>query len=357
MRILLIAPFNPGPRRGSFFYGIQNYLANGFTRNGHLVVTLDERPRIKQALGIRRIGQRLMHGRVLETVRELRPDLICMHNSVLTGAHTVQQVRQELPDCRVATVWHDPLGASGKDRFCELLETSDFGFATTGGARLAAFAGKCPVAFIPNPIDVSVHNLTAYAARDKTADVFCAFRKGGKTDRFGLIDDLQRLKPNLRYAIYGRNKQNLIYGDAYYRVLDQAKVGLNINRYEGDLYASDRLAQYLGNGLLVASRRCSGYAQYFGDDEMIFFDGAEDLGEQIERVVADDRRWRLMAERGRAKALALMSETRVADFMVRMTLGLGPSKDWPFPNHIFLNPSEATPEPSQRSARPGAPAN
>jgi hypothetical protein len=117
-------------------------------------------------------------------------------------------------------------------------------------------------------------------------------------------------------------------------------VGLNVNRYEGDLYASDRLAQYLGNGLLVASRRCSGYSQYFGDDEMIFFDGAPDLGEQIERVVADDRRWRLMAERGRAKAISLMSETRVADFIVRMTIGLGPSKDWPFPNHIFQHPAK-----------------
>lgn len=335
MRILLIAPLNPGPRSGSFFYGIQNYLANGFTRNGHLVVTLDERPRIKQALRVRRIGQRLMHSRMLETVRELHPDLICMHNSVLVSAHTVEQVRQELPHCRVAAVWHDPLGAAGADRFGQLLDSADFGFATMGGPPLARFAGKCPVAFIPNPIDASVHNLTAYATRDKTADVFCALRKGGKTDRFGLIDELQRLKPNLSYAIYGRNKQNLIYGDAYYRVLDQAKVGLNINRYEGGLYASDRLAQYLGNGLLVASRRCSGYSQYFSDDEMIFFDGASDLGEQIERVVADDRRWRLMAERGRAKALGLMSETRVADFIVRMTIGLGPSKDWPFPNHIF----------------------
>ncbi len=340
MRILLIAPLNPGPRSGSFFYGIQNYLGNGFTRNGHLVLTLDERRCLKQALSVQRIGQRLMHSRVLETVRELHPDLICLHRSVLVSTHTVEQVRQELPHCRVAVVWHDPLGARGAGRFRELLDSADFGFATTGGPLLEGFAGNCPVAFIPNPIDVSIHNLTAYATQEKTADVFCALRKGGTADRFGLIDELQRLKPNLSYAIYGRNKQNLIYGDAYYRVLDQAKVGLNVNRYEGDLYASDRLAQYLGNGLLVASRRCSGYSQYFGDDEMIFFDGAPDLGEQIERVVADDRRWRLMAERGRAKAISLMSETRVADFIVRMTIGLGPSKDWPFPNHIFQHPAK-----------------
>jgi Glycosyl transferases group 1 len=343
MRILLIAPLNPGPRRGSFFYRIQNTFANGFTRNGHFVLAFDERPYVKWSMGSRAIGERLVHARIIETARELRPDLICLHKSVLTGVRTLHEIRELQPRCRVAVVWHDSIVDKGAaTRFGELLESADFGFATTGGSALAAFTPKCPVAFIPNPIDLSVNNVTAYATPEKNADVFCALRSTGRAARFDLIDQLQALKPHLRYAIYGRNNQNLLYGDAYFRAIDGAKVGLNISKYEGGLYASHRMAQYLGNGLLVATYRRSGYTDYFDDEEMIFFDTAADLAERIEDAISDDKRWRLMAERGRAKAISLMNEARVADFVVRMTLGLGVPKDWPFSDHIFLQSAKAT---------------
>jgi len=45
-----------------------------------------------------------------------------------------------------------------------------------------------------------------------------------------------------------------------------------------------------------------------------------------------------MAERGHRKALSLMSETKVTDFIARMTMGQGAPVDWTFADQIFAAP-------------------
>ena len=226
-------------------------------------------------------------------------------------------------------------------RFGKGLGGADFAFSTTGGSTLAKFASNCPVAFIPNLVDTSIDNARAFAESDKSTDVFCACTDTGPADRWGLIDELQRQRPALRYALYGRNKQNQIMGDFLFQAIKLAKVGLNVNRFEGDLYASDRMALYIGNGLLLATYRRSGFTRYFDENEMIFFDGAADLGEQIERAVSDDKIWRAMAERGYRKAVAIMDVTKVTNFIARMTMGHGPPEGWVFSNEIYVAPMRA----------------
>lgn len=58
-------------------------------------------------------------------------------------------------------------------------------------------------------------------------------------------------------------------------------------RFEGELYSLGRMVQYLGLSLLFVTYRCSRFSSYFGDSDMIFFDSAADLGEQIEPAVAE----------------------------------------------------------------------
>jgi hypothetical protein len=241
-----------------------------------------------------------------------------------------------LPHTRIAVVYYDSLFyPESAARFRRFVEVADFAFATTAGTSLARFADACPVAFIPNPIDLSIDNVSAFAVGSKSIDVFCAAGMSGEARRWDLIDELVRLKPALRYALYGRDKRNRLYGDAYYRAISASKVGLNLNREEGDLYASDRMAQYLGNGILLATSRRSGYQAYFGDDEMLFFDDGEELADRVGWAVSSDRRWRRMAERARANATTTMGGELVTDFILRMTLGLGAPKSWKFGNEVY----------------------
>jgi len=337
MRVLLVTPEDRSARTAWFFYAFHNHLLNGFTRGGHFVVTMRERETFQEALGVKPLAKWLANRRLRELAKEFHPDLLCLHMSYLITGDTLRAIKREFPHCRVAVTWYDAIQSAFEvQRFEKALEIADFAFVTTGGADLARFSGHCPLAFIPNPVDVSIFNVRAYAGPEKTWDVFCALRKRGRTDRWGLIDELMRLKPNLAYGIFGRDKQNLLYGSAYVQAIARSKVGLNLNKVGGDLYSSDRMAQFLGSGLLVATHRGSGYARYFDEREMIFFDDAADLAEKIERAVSDDKRWREMAERGRAKALEIMGETRITDFIMSMVMGLGVPSDWPYADHVFL---------------------
>jgi hypothetical protein len=340
MRVLLVAPFNSRKFRSRRFDFFGRRLANGFIRNGHFVVNFSDRDSVKTALGIRSLGARLAGHRLLEMAEHIRPDLLCLHTFDLISINTVRRVKQKLPGCRVAVVYCDTLLDPAKARlFRQSLEAADFGFATTAGRSLAGTAKRCPVAFIPNLVDTSIDNAGAFAHQDKTSDVFCCCGNTGPADRWRLIDELRRQRPGLRYVLHGRDKRNQISGEIYFKAMQTTKIGLNVNQLEGDLYSSDRMAQYLGNGLLLASYRRSGFSRCFDDGEMIFFDDVVELGEKIERAACDDVLWRSMAERGHRKAVALMSGLRVTDFIMRMTFEEGPPKDWQFCDQIYASTS------------------
>ncbi len=342
MRVLLVTPEDRSARTAWFFYAFHNHLANGFTRGGHLVITMRERETLQEAFGVKPLAKRLANWRLRELAKEFRPDIICLHMSYLITGDTLRGIKREIPHCRVVMTWYDALvSAIQVQRFERALENADFAFVTTGGTRLAQFSGRCPLAFIPNPVDSSIFSVQAYTEPEKVWDVFCALRKRGRSDRYELIDDLIRIKPNLSYGIFGRDKQNLVYGNAYVQAIARSKVGLNLNKFEGgdDLYTSDRMAHYLSSGVLVATYRGSGYERYFDESEMIFFESTSDLAEQIERAISDDERWRVMAERGSAKALTLMDGTRITNFIISMVTGDGPPSDWPYAEHIFLEKS------------------
>jgi hypothetical protein len=336
MRILLVAPFNTAKYRGRRFDFFGRRLANGFIRNGHFVVNFSDRDSVRNALGIRAIGEPIARYRLIEIASYMRPDLICLHTFDIISPETIRRIKKILPNCRVAPVYCDalldPVRAANFSRW---LPDADFAFATSGGDCLSPLSKYCPVAFIPNPIDLSVDMGKAFAEPANSFDVFCGAGINGIAKRWGLIDELTRLKPHLKYSLHGRGKQNRLWGDDYIRAIIGSKIGLNVNQYEGDLYASDRMAQYLGNGLLLATYRIAGFQRYFGGDEMIFFDSAMDLGEQIEHVIADDRKWRAMAERAYKKAIVMMNIERVTEFIVRMTMGEGPQQDWAFMEEIY----------------------
>jgi Glycosyl transferases group 1 len=344
-RVLIVGPtlsFKPNygwwvsSRSGLMFYAFGYRLANGFVRNGCFVLTVSDRDSRNLMFNWRAAGVWHANRQLLHVARELQPDLLLLHHCDLISPETVARVRKAVPRCRVAAVFYDDLsGPREEDRFRGFLTSADFGFATTGGATLAKFADVCPVAFIPNPVDLSMDNTIAYSVSQKTIDVFTAMGGTGEANRWEAIDVLTRLKPNLRYALHGRSNHERLLGDAYYQQISRSKVGLNLSRSEGDLYASDRMAQFLGNGLLLTTDCRSGYDAYFNDEEMIFFSDIEELGDKIEWAVADDTRWRAMAERGRAKALATMEGRLVADFIMRMTFGLGEPDGWQFSSEIY----------------------
>lgn len=337
MRILLVSPGNNRKYGGGFYYSFNRRLMNGFIRAGHFVYPYSDRDTADYALGLRPLGRRIANRRLLEIGRELQPDVVVLLLSYLIDRETVAEMRQSVPGLKVAAVCIDDIGHDNPaGQFRRLMLEADAGFATTGGEILKRFAGDIPVAFIPNPVDLSIDCEVSADAQAHEFDVFFAGHQPGVDRRWDFVAGLRaKVRQGVRFGVFGRHRDDVLSGAEYVRALGRAKIGLNLNRRDGDLYASDRMAQFLGNGLLLATPRASGYGDYFDEDQMMFFDDGADLAAQIDRALADDVIWRARARAGRARALSIMGETAVARFMLNIVKGENPDRDWAFGKHIY----------------------
>ena len=344
MRILLVSPGNNRKYGGGFYYAFHRKLMNGFIRNGHFVYQYSDRDTADYAMGLRQLGARLANKRLIEIAAELKPSLLVLLQSHMVTPQTVRIIRKVAPGVRTAAISIDDISdATPAGQFRHLLQEADFGFATTGGRTLESFGQQRPMAFIPNPVDLSIDAQTAFDAKTHKYDLIFAGHQPMIDPRWAFIRDVaDRLPTPTRCGIFGRRQQRQLSGSAYVDALGASKIGLNLNRRDGDLYASDRMAQLLGNGLLLATHRASGYDQVFADDEMLFYTGVDDLAAGIERVLGAGEPWREMARAGRQKAIATMSETVVARFMVDMIVGASPPSDWAFTDHVFTAVRQAT---------------
>lgn len=334
MRILLVGPGSNRKFGDRFYYSYSRRLLNGFVRNGHFVLHVSDRDLADYALGLRTIGALYANRRLREIAASLQPDLLLLVHADIVTDETVAAIRAANPATRVAVAEFDALaveGGSGMTRLARMARLADAAFATTGGDALAAVTGAVPGFFIPNPVDISMDDLKAYEG-EPSNDIFFAGQQGGKGLQWQRALALREKAPELRYAYYGMGKQNGLWGRAYVEALGSCRIGLNLNRAEGGCYASDRMAQYLGNGLLLATDRASGYGAYFTEDEMLLFAGIDDLAEQCRRAAADVSGWRRRAERGRDKALRTMANTVVCEFLARVTMGESPPAGWIFPH-------------------------
>ena len=160
-RVLIVGPrfsFKPSfgvwpdSRSGLMFYSFAHRLANGFTRNGHFVFSLDDRDCRKQTLGLRRPAAWLADRRLLQVAHELRPDLICLQHCDLISPDTIHQIRELLPQTRVAVVYYDNIfQPASAARFRRFLEAADFAFATTAGRLAGRVRRRLPGRLHPQP--------------------------------------------------------------------------------------------------------------------------------------------------------------------------------------------------------------
>jgi hypothetical protein len=330
MRILLVGPGINGKYGDRFYYSYSRRIANGLILNGHFVFHVSDRDIADYFLKLRKIGALYANRRIVQIAKSLQPQLLLLLHADLITENTVTSIRRFSPECRIAVVDFDSLAYEHPvARFRRMLSFCDVGFATTGGVTLKAAAMGRPAHFIPNPVDTSMDDQMAYSGTTRF-DVFFAAQKRKTNHQWQRALRLQELAPALRYSYNGSEKRNGLWGFEFVSSLASAKIGLNLNAVEGDYYASDRMAQYLGNGLLLATDRKSGYDRLFSDDEMIFFSSCEELAEKCQACIAAGDDWRRRAEKSRTKALSIMSNRAVAEFIVNVACKDRVPEGWAF---------------------------
>ena len=254
-------------------HSIQLKLSNGLTRLGHLVLNFADRDvaRAKSWTGSRKFGRRAVNAALLAFCRHHRPDILLLGHADMIAAETVAAIRAEIKPLRVGQWNADPLFEPDNIRRLRgKFDVVDTTFVTTAGAPLAALgAGGHAVSFMPNPVDASIEKGRADLLREAPFDLFYACGNPGvppreicggtwnMNDFFAMLAD--RL-PSLRMKLPGIDKAPHLTAAAYQQALEHSAIGLNISR-RADFppYSSDRLAQILGNGCVVAMERATGY--------------------------------------------------------------------------------------------------
>ena len=115
-------------------------------------------------------------------------------------------------------------------------------------------------------------------------------KKGKFDERESFIKELNFNLPQIKFALFGMDNFEPIWGANYYYYLSQSKMALNISRgsYQ-NLYSSDRISSLIGNGLLVFVNKKNNFRKLFSNKEIIFFDNKKDLINKINYYSLNDK--------------------------------------------------------------------
>lgn len=306
------------------FYLIPQKLINGFVRAGHNVYVFNDRDyaRASNIFGSRKFGVGKMNAKALEIVRDFRPDLVVLGHCESLHNDTLEDMRALNPDIKIVYRNVDPLSDAGNAEDIEnRAGIVDGIFITTAGDVIRQFEkGRTIVRHMPNPIDPSIETGRAFEG-EAPIDVFFAgrfLRHAGFDHREETLRHLVDTLPDARFDIYGGGMNDrLLFGHEYITKVSQAKIGLCLNKtYDYYLYASDRIAQYLGNGLLVAIHKDTGFGDVFAEDEMILFENDDDLAQKVKWYLANDDARREAARKSWEKAHRIYNSQKVAEDVI-----------------------------------------
>jgi hypothetical protein len=262
--------------------------------------------------------------------------MIVMGHSDLISAQQLGSLKNEYPKIKIAQWFLDPLNKDGPDfernkkRILDKSEYIDSNFITTSPDVLGFLPKNTNNYFIPNPVDRSFETLNNFA-NPCSVDVFFALSHGvhrgvlklGKDDdRNYFLKQLTKKTNNVKFDLYGVDKKQPIWADHYFKVIANAKMGLNLSRGEPvKYYSSDRIVQIIGNGLVALIDEKTQYSNFFSDNEMVFYKNINDLSSKIIQIANDEKLRKKIGKNGKEKYFKFFNSTIVADYIINKTFG------------------------------------
>ncbi len=330
---------------GGFYYNVDHKIQNGLIRSGYCVLTFSDRDqaRLSNIFGNRKLGVSGANKKFLSTVDNFQPDMILLGHANIIRNESLTAARKLVAGLRIGMFNVDSLAFDGHtDNVKHLLHRADCVdalFITTGGDLLKQFVRHNNiVGYIPNPVDPSIEILKNYASADLPVDmIFCVGGIENETDqRYIIANRLRAGLPDVRLKFHGLFGAPPAFGMKYIQALAQSKMGLNFSRpNDAYLYASDRMAHLLGNGLLTLTPAASGFQKFFSDQEMAFYKDEEDLIRVIRIFKGDDALRRAVAKAGAIRSHKYFTGDLVAKYMVEQCLNQKPSQDYLWQDEIL----------------------
>jgi glycosyltransferase involved in cell wall biosynthesis len=338
LKILHITNFNER-FNGRLHYNTSKRINNGFIKLGHNVYQLSDRDIISSNRSVFNPSpKKILNEKIIEIFNNFYPDLIILGHADSVKLETLRYLKFKNNNLKISQWFLDPLSRNGPDyqnnkkRILDKIEIMDSTFLTSDPKSLDFKIRNSY--FIPNPADKSFETLNNSRKYPKN-DVFFAMSHGvhrgnlksGKyDDREKILKKLLRVK-NVKFDFYGINNIQPIWGDEFLKKISLSKIGLNLSRGKPlKYYSSDRIAQYMANGLMTIIHEETKYSDFFNKNEIVTYKNLNDLINKIKYYVKNDKKRRFIANNGKKKYLKEFSSEKVSKYILLKTLNIK-SKD------------------------------
>jgi len=338
LKILHITNFNER-FNGRLHYNTSKRINNALIKLGHNVYQLSDRDIISSNRTIFNPSpKKILNKKIIEIGKNFNPDLIILGHADSVTLETLRSLKIRNKNLKISQWFLDPLSRKGPDyhnnkkRILDKIEIIDSTFLTSDPKSLD-FKIKNSY-FIPNPADKSFEILNNSKKNPKN-DVFFAMSHGvhrgnlksGKyDDREKILKKLLRVK-DIKFDFYGINNIQPVWGDNFLKKISLSKIGLNLSRGKPlKYYSSDRIAQYMANGLMTLIHEDTKYSDFFNKNEIVTYKNLKDLINKIKYYIKNDKRRKIIANNGRNKYLKEFNSEKVSKFIILKTFNIK-SKD------------------------------
>ena len=338
-RVLHIANFNENSD-GRLYYSFANKLNNGFIKNDHIVEIISNRSFLKSNRSLLQpfSATKKLNDKILNTVKNFSPHILvighvfnineevfayCKNNNIKICSWFIDSVSPEF------------LKDNTMINFLRNLEFVDYCFLTSSPDIFKKHKHFNKLRFIPNPVDAAIDHYKNYMDNNIEYDVFVAIshgqnrgilKKGKSDEREKFIDEIISELPQLKFAQFGLNNFEPVWGSNYYHYLSKAKMALNISRgrYQNK-YSSDRISSLIGNGLLVFISKETNFQKILSNNDVVYYKNKKDLISKIKYYHQKDKLRKKIAESGYKKYHKFMNNKIVSDYILNC-VGLNKSK-------------------------------
>ena len=329
-RVLHVANFNENAD-GRLYYSFANKLNNGFIKNNYIVQNISDRYFLKSNRSLLQPFNTVnkFNEKILNTLKNFSPHLLLIGH-VFNINETVYDYCKN-NNIKIVSWFIDSISKeflNGKKRvsFFKNLEYVDFCFLTSSPKIFKNHKFYKKLKFIPNPVDASIDNYKNYDEKNLEYDVFVAISHGqnrgilkkGKIDeREKLVNEIIKNLPQNKFAQFGLNNFEPIWGSNYYHYLSKSKMALNISRgsYQ-QKYSSDRISSLIGNGLLVFIHKKTNFKNILTNKEVVYYSNIKDLIKKIKFYSKNNKQRKKIAKQGHYKYHKYMTNIVISKYIM-----------------------------------------
>ena len=199
-------------------------------------------------------------------------------------------------------------------------------FITTHPSVIKTKINKSKLNFLPIPVDRNIENLKIYENKHRYKDLFFALshgvnfgglRKNSKDEREVFLKKLLQDGKGINFHILGINNDKPKWNYDFYNEMIICKMSLNLSRGKPLKYASsNRIASYMGNGILTFINERVKYQELFSDKEMVFYKNEKDLIEKISVLKKDINKINQISKNGREKYFRIFDNSIISDAII-----------------------------------------